>query len=108
MSQFDPSEALERLSNEYLQRAAALRRDLAREHDHDSAEQAQERQNDDVLRGLLIEAEDELRLVGLARRRLAEGHYGECQRCGQMIAESRLRAMPAAAFCLSCAAEQEA
>lgn len=106
MSRFDPSEALARLSEEYLQRAAALRRDLAREHEHDSVEQAQERQNDDVLRGLLIEAEAELRRVGLARQRLAQGHYGECQRCGEPIEEARLRAMPAAEYCLGCADQE--
>lgn len=103
MSRFDPQQALERLSSDYLQRAAALRRDLAREHEHDSAEQAQERQNDDVLRGLLIEAEEELRRVGLARQRLAQGRYGECQRCGEPIEEARLRAMPAAEYCVACA-----
>lgn len=107
MTQFDPDVALQRLSSEYLQRAAALRRDLAREHDHDSAEQAQERQNDDVLRGLLIEAEEELRLVGLARQRLAQGSYGECQRCGQPVEAARLQVKPAAEFCLSCAKQKQ-
>ena len=106
MNRFDPREVLERLSSDYLQRAAALRRDLAREHEHDSAEQAQERQNDDVLRGLLVETEEELRRVGLARQRLAQGHYGECQRCGEPIGEARLRAMPAAEYCLECASRQ--
>ncbi len=107
MSRFEPHEELERLSSEYLQRAAALRRDLAKAHDPDFAEQAQERQNDDVLRSLLIEAEEELRLVGLARQRLAQGRYGECQRCGEQIDEARLRAKPAAEFCLQCAGRAE-
>jgi RNA polymerase-binding transcription factor DksA len=103
MTQFDPDVTLQSLSSEYLQRAAALRRDLAREHDHDWAEQAQERQNDDVLRSLLIETEEELRLVGLARQRLAQGSYGECVRCGEPIEPARLRVKPAAECCLSCA-----
>lgn len=103
MSRFEPHDVLEQLSSEYLQRAAALRRDLAMAHDADFAEQAQERQNDDVLRSLLIEAEEELRLVGLARQRLEQGRYGECQRCGEPIGEARLRAKPAAEFCLQCA-----
>ena len=43
MSTFDPAVALEKLSVEYRGRIEALRRDLARGHSADSAEQAQER-----------------------------------------------------------------
>ena len=82
MSAFDPATALETLATEYAARAAAIRRDLARSHSPDFAEQAVQRQNDEVLEGLLAEAEAGMRQVGLARLRLAEGRYGYCERCG--------------------------
>ena len=103
MVDFDPRPALDQLAAEYSKRAEAIRRDLGRSHSPDFAEQAQQRQNDDVLRALLAEAEGGMRLVGLARLRLAEGTYGECARCGEAIEERRLRALPAAEHCLRCA-----
>lgn len=61
MSAFDPATALETLAAEYAARAAAIRRDLARSHSPDFAEQAVQRQNDEVLEGLLAEAEAGMR-----------------------------------------------
>ena len=103
MSTFDPAAALEQLLAEYSQRAAAIRRDLAQAHAADFAEQAVERQNDEVLDALLAEAEAGMRLVGLARLRLTEDRYGLCQRCGEAISPARLQALPAAEYCLHCA-----
>ncbi len=57
MVDFDPRPALDQLAAEYSKRAEAIRRDLGRSHSPDFAEQAQQRQNDDVLRALLAEAE---------------------------------------------------
>lgn len=104
MPDFDPAAALDRLFDEYSRRATAIRHDLGLQHDADFAEQAVERQNDEVLQALLAEAEAGLRQVGLARLHLADGSYGQCQRCGEPIEPARLRALPAAEFCLSCAA----
>lgn len=103
MTSFDPRSALDSLAAEYAARAAAIRRDLARSHSPDFAEQATQRENDEVLEALLAEAEAGLRQVGLARLRLAEGRYGYGLRCGEPIDERRLAALPAAEFCLQCA-----
>lgn len=103
MSTFDPRSALDQLFTEYSQRAHSIRRDLGQPHQADFAEQAQERQNDEVLEALLAEAEAGLRQVGLARLRLDEGGYGDCQRCGEPINQARLAVLPAAEFCLACA-----
>lgn len=103
MTTFDPQAELNRLLNEYSTRAEAVRRDLARSHSADFAEQAQQRQNDEVLEALLAEAEAGQRQVERASRRLLDGHYGQCQRCAQPINPARLQAMPAAEYCLSCA-----
>lgn len=47
-------------------------------------------------------AMEELAQVLAARRRLQEGHYGQCTECGKPIDLRRLEALPAAAFCLAC------
>lgn len=101
---FEPGPALDRLFDEYSRRATAIRHDLGLLHHADFAEQAQERQNDEVLRGLLEEAESGLRLVGQARQRLAEGSYGLCRRCGEPIEPARLHALPTAECCMTCVA----
>ena len=102
MTAFDPHIALYTLLNEYSARANAIRQDLARSHSVDFAEQAQQRQNDEVLEALLAEAEAGLRQVGLA-----EGRYGACLHCGEAISPTRLQAMPTAQCCLACADQAE-
>ena len=42
--------------------------------------------------------------VDAALRRLADGRYGVCDRCGQPIGAERMAARPAAATCVRCAA----
>src|SRR3990167_8786435 len=84
MLAFDPHTALYTLLNEYSARANAIRQDLARSHSPDFAEQALQRQNDEVLEALLAEAEAGMRQVGLAKLRLAEGRYGLCLRCAAL------------------------
>ena len=103
MSAFDPRAALDALLAEYSARANAISQNLASSHSPDFAEQALQRQNDEVLEALLAEARAGMRQVGLAKLRLAEGSYGECLRCGEPIEPARLQALPAAEFCLRCA-----
>ncbi|AYC34350.1 TraR/DksA family transcriptional regulator [Pseudomonas cavernae] len=103
MTAFDPRAALDALMAEYSARANAIRSDLARSHSPDFAEQALQRQNDEVLEALLAEAEAALLKVGKAKLRLADGSYGECLRCGEPIEARRLQILPAAEYCLACA-----
>jgi RNA polymerase-binding transcription factor DksA len=103
MSQFEPASALQALAQEYQQRAEAIRRDLQRSHSPDFAEQATQRQNDEVLEALLEEAEAGLLAARHALVRLEEGRYGQCLGCGEPIHVERLQALPAAEFCLACA-----
>lgn len=103
MNHFEPTKHLNQLAEEYRRRADAIRHDLASLRDPDFAEQAQERQNDDVLRALLLEAEQGLRDVNHALERLAEGSYGQCARCGEPIGAARLQALPMAQKCVKCA-----
>ena len=41
--------------------------------------------------------------VAVAERRLAEGEYQVCERCGGPIADDRLRALPTVRTCRECA-----
>ncbi|MBI2468206.1 MAG: TraR/DksA family transcriptional regulator [Candidatus Rokubacteria bacterium] len=50
-----------------------------------------------------------LKEVMEALRKLEEGGFGACERCGEAIAEKRLEALPFARYCIDCQrlAEQE-
>ncbi len=52
-------------------------------------------------------AKHEIGEIDAALRRITEGTYGVCEGCGDLIAEERLRAVPATRFCVDCAREQE-
>jgi len=45
----------------------------------------------------------ELARIEAALRRIDEGEYGYCLKCGEDIAPERLRANPAATVCVDCA-----
>lgn len=48
------------------------------------------------------ELNDRVQLIHEAQKRLADGVYGVCQRCGKQIASERLEALPWAAYCITC------
>lgn len=70
------------------------------EHDPEGATLAFERQH---VAALADQARDQLAQVDAALRRLAEGSYGRCERCGGQIAPARLEARPSARTCIACA-----
>ena len=84
-------------------RLGAIKRDVTKEHSSDSAEQAQERENDEVLDVIGTETHDAIRSIKAALRRIEEGSYGDCERCGGPIAASRLEVLPEATLCIDCA-----
>ncbi len=95
-----------------LERVAALEREFAGlaeaassagaddEHDPEGATLAFERQH---AAALLEAAREQVAAVDAALRRLAEGRYGVCDRCGRPIGAERLAARPAALTCIRCA-----
>jgi RNA polymerase-binding protein DksA len=84
-------------------RLSSIKKDVTQEHSGDSAEQAQERENDEVVDAIGNETRQSLRAIQVALDKIAEGSYGECEKCGKEIGEARLRVIPEAALCVSCA-----
>ena len=74
----------------------------------DFAEQAVERENDEVLDAIGMEAQHELALIEKAIKRLQDDRYQECESCGGDIASQRLQAVPFADLCIECAEREEA
>lgn len=106
----DPRARLERLASELDQRLARIG---ARERHEDGpppqdfAEQATERENDDVIGALALDTRLQLGLVRKALRRLDAGDYGVCVECGTPIPSARLAAPPWAEHCVACAERLE-
>ena len=102
--------AYEQLKTELETRLAAMqarlnsiKRDVTHEYSGDSAEQAQERENDEVVDAIGNETRQSVHDIQVALDKIAEGTYGECEKCGGDIGEGRLQAIPEAALCVSCA-----
>lgn len=75
--------------------------------EHDFAEQAVQRQNDEVVDGLDDEAREELRQVDRALRRIEEGEGDICESCGEYINPERLKVLPQTTICVDCAEQQD-
>ena len=84
-------------------RLASIKREVTREHSGDSAEQAQERENDEVVDAIGNETTLSIRAVAAALERIAAGTYGVCENCGEDIGEARLKVVPEATRCVNCA-----
>ena len=69
----------------------------------DFAEQAVERENDEVLTAIADESQHEAGQIRAALQRLDLGAYGICSECGEVISEARLLAVPYATLCVDCA-----
>ena len=88
-----------------LERLERVKRDVTAEHSADWSEQAQERQNDEVLEAIGNESREELKKVSIALERIARDEYDICSRCGEDIAVERLKAVPYTSLCIKCASE---
>ncbi len=85
------------------QRLDSIKRDVTRSHSGDSAEQAQERENDEVVDAIGNETAQSIRDLQSALARIEDGSYGICAGCGGDIGEGRLGAIPEATLCVKCA-----
>ena len=69
----------------------------------DFAEQAVERENEEVLDALGEAGEAELRAISKALARIDTGDYGMCTGCGEDIPRERLDVLPFSDKCVQCA-----
>ena len=94
------------LKKELSERTAKVKRNIySREEplSQDFSEQAVETENFDVLEGLYEEGRYELSLIDIALKRMDDGSYGICEKCGEEISAPRLEAVPYAVRCIKCA-----
>ncbi|MFT5710488.1 MAG: DnaK suppressor protein [Halioglobus sp.] len=83
-------------------RLTGIKKDAAHEYPGDSAEQAQERENDEVVDAIGNETANSIAAVKAALERFKGGSYGICGSCGEQIGKSRLKAIPEAIHCFDC------
>lgn len=74
----------------------------------DFAEQAVERENDEVLDALDNSIRAEMAQIQVTLKRLGAGEYGVCESCGKSISIKRLAALPHASRCVACAEKMQA
>ena len=84
-------------------RLSNIKADVTKSHSGDSAEQAQERENDEVVDAIGNETALSIKIIQAALGRIEAGTYGQCESCGEAISEGRLKAIPEATQCLNCA-----
>ena len=68
-------------------------------------DQAIDLEDDEVLERLGRANQQELRLLNDALKRIADGTFGVCAKCGGDISQARLDAVPYALICRDCAAQ---
>ncbi len=71
----------------------------------DWEELATEREEDEVLEGMGLSAQAEIRMIKAALVRMDAGEYGDCVDCGDTITTERLDVLPYTPFCRVCAAK---
>jgi RNA polymerase-binding protein DksA len=84
-------------------RLQRIETDLDQPRNPDDDDRAVERNNDEVLEEMGSAGQKELEAIEAALARIAAGTFGTCAKCGEPIAEERLRAVPHAALCSDCA-----
>lgn len=94
---------LDERKRELVQRISNVKKDISRKVSADWSEQAQERENDEVLEAIGTESRNELIKINHALNRLASGEYIYCSHCGGSISLERLNAVPYTDLCIHCA-----
>lgn len=73
----------------------------------DWSDLATERESDEVLEGMGLSAQAEIRAIEAALDRCGAGTYGVCTRCGAGISDARLDVLPFTPLCRDCAAQAQ-
>jgi DnaK suppressor protein len=83
-------------------RLKSVVKDVTQAHSGDSTEQAQERENDQVVDAIGNSTSLAIEQLNMALRRIEEGSYGVCTRCGASIGSARLAVLPETPTCVAC------
>jgi len=84
-------------------RMEAIEEELDSHHNPDWEDLATEREGDEVLEATGQAGLVEITRIRAALKRIADGTYGDCARCGDPIGEARLDALPWTPLCRRCA-----
>ena len=84
-------------------RLEAIEEELDSHQNRDWEELATERESDEVLEATGNAGKAEITQIRAALKRIEDGTYGGCTRCGEPIAEARLDALPWTPLCRWCA-----
>ena len=88
---------------ELKSRVASIESDLRAPSNPDWEEHAVEAEDDDTKEELEKASLQEIEQIGLALKQIDDDNYGECLTCGEPIAVERLKAVPFATQCITCA-----
>jgi len=91
---------LSELTNRVVEIDSELRKPLSA----DLEEQATDLENHGALEAIENSEIHEIHQIREALKRISDGTYGICARCGEDIDPKRLKALPTATRCISCAA----
>jgi RNA polymerase-binding transcription factor DksA len=95
---------LETRLGELRARLARIEDELEQPLSDSFSEQAVEREEEEVLGDLGAAGAQEIRMIEAALKRIENGSYGTCVRCGDPIGETRLDVVPQTPMCRDCAA----
>ncbi|MBS3960337.1 MAG: TraR/DksA family transcriptional regulator [Sandarakinorhabdus sp.] len=95
--------ALEQRLRELGAAVDRLEADFGTPLEADFAEQANQLEDLEASEALEAAHIQEARQIRAALQRIADGRYGICANCGAAVAPARLRALPTATLCISCA-----
>ena len=99
----DLAKALERRLVELTGQISEIDSELHSLLPADWEDQATQLESQDALEGIEKSKLQEVRQIREALRRIAEGSYGVCAKCGEPINPKRLKALPTATRCIACA-----
>ncbi len=85
------------------ERLHEIRDELVSHNSADWEELATEREEDEVLEGQGLQGQAEMAAIRAALKRIEEGEYGFCVKCGSEISAERLDLLPHTPFCKACA-----
>lgn len=94
---------LEKRLKELGARVEEIEDDLRTPRSASWEDRATEIEGDEVLDALEGSAVGEIDEIRAALKRIDEGTYGTCARCGDEINQKRLEALPYATLCIQCA-----